>query len=138
MAKVEARSLRNYQILLSTENHAVLSDEPRGVGDGLGPNPYELLLAALGSCTTMTVEMYARRKQWPLEGVEATITHDRVHAEDCAACEAETGIVDRIGVTLRFRGDLSEEQTARLREIATRCPVRRTLTGAINVIDKVE
>lgn len=135
MANVRARSLEKYQILLNTESHALLADEPKGVGDGLGPDPYELLLSALGACTAMTLRMYARRKGWPLEDVRVDLTHERVHATDCASCEETEGYVERIRVSVHVEGDLDEEQVARIKDIATRCPVRKTLSQGV-VIDE--
>ena len=133
MAQIHARSLTGYQVLLNSENHAIVADEPKGVGDGVGPDPYELLLGALGACTVMTLQMYARRKQWQLGGVEADLTRERVHAADCEECEQETGFVDRIHVRLQLSGDLDPDQRQRLLEIADRCPVRRTLGGSANI-----
>ncbi len=127
MATVYARSLEKYQILLNTGEHALLADEPKGSGDGLGPDPYELLLSALGACTAMTLKMYARRKGWKLEEVRAELTYERVHASDCEDCEQKEGYVERIRIKLHVEGDLDEEQIKRLHEIAGRCPVRRTL-----------
>jgi len=135
MADVQARSLEKYQILLNTDSHALLADEPKGVGDGLGPDPYELLLSALGACTAMTLRMYARRKGWPLEEVRVDLTHERVHATDCASCEETEGNVERIRVSVHVEGDLDEEQVARIKDIATRCPVRKTLSQGV-VIDE--
>ena len=136
MAKTYARSLENFQILLNTENHAVLADEPKGTGDGLGPDPYELLLAALGACTSMTVRMYARRKGWDLQHVRAELVHDRVHASDCEKCEEKEGYVQRIRVKLAFEGYLDDAQRERLREIAAKCPVRRTLLETPEIVDE--
>lgn len=133
MAKVQARSLEKYQILLNTDSHALLADEPSGIGDGLGPDPYELLLSALGACTAMTLRMYARRKTWPLDDVRVELTHERIHASDCESCEETEGYVERIRVNVHVEGDLDDEQVARLKEIATRCPVRKTLTQGVTV-----
>ena len=130
MADIRARSLGGYQVLLQTDEHSVLADEPKGVGNGLGLDPYELLLSALGACTVMTLEIYAKRKEWPLEQVDAKLFRERVHARDCEECEQETGFVDRIHVRLDLKGDLDTQQRQRLLEIADRCPVRRTLANA--------
>jgi uncharacterized OsmC-like protein len=114
--------------------HRLAADEPVAAGGtDAGPSPYVYLLAALGSCTSMTVAMYARRKGWPLEGVEVELRHSRVHAQDCAECETKEGLLDRIDRVLRFAGPLSAEQRARLAEIADKCPVHRTLTAEINI-----
>ena len=116
-----------------SQRHRLTADEPAPIGDDRGPNPYELLLASLGSCTTMTLRMYADRKEWPLDGVTVRLKHDRIHAEDCADCETKDGRIDRIRKVLTLEGDLSDEQRARLLEIADRCPVHRTLTGEIKI-----
>lgn len=137
MTKITVGSLTNYQQLVTTDHHAVVADEPEGIGDGLGPNPYELLLSALGTCTAMTVLMYARRKGWALENVAVELSFARIHAEDCANCEQEGGMVESIGVKLRFEGALDQAQTGRLAYIASRCPVRKTLAGNPRIVDEV-
>src|SRR5215831_10353384 len=112
--------------------HALNADEPASAGglDG-GPNPYELLLMSLGSCTSMTVQMYAARKKWPLEQVIVRLRQERVHMQDCADCEKPDAMVHRIQKTLELVGALDEEQRKRLREIADHCPVHKTLTSKI-------
>lgn len=112
--------------------HTLIADEPVEVGGSdRGPTPYDLLCAALGSCTSMTLQMYARRKGWPLEGVVVRLRHGRIHARDCAECETREGKLDLIEREIALRGPLSDEQRERLREIADRCPVHRTLTQEI-------
>lgn len=114
--------------------HRFISDEPVALGGGdEGPDPYELLLAALGSCTSMTLALYARRKQWPLEAVAVRLRHAKIHASDCAECETKEGKVDRIEREIELSGPLSAEQRAALLAIADRCPVHRTLTSEIRI-----
>lgn len=114
--------------------HRLRADEPMAVGgDDAGPSPYELLLAALGACTSMTVRMYAERKQWPLERVSVQLEHARIHASDCAECETKQAYVDRIERVLTLDGPLDAEQRQRLLEIANKCPVHRTLLGEVQI-----
>jgi putative redox protein len=108
--------------------HALVADEPSSLGGAdAGPNPYELLLAGLGACTSMTIAMVARRRGWPLERVIVRLRHGRVHAEDCADCDTREAQADRFERVLRLAGPLDDAQRARLLEIAERCPVHRTL-----------
>lgn len=114
------------------------ADEPvEAGGQGSGPSPYGLLLSALGACTSMTLQMYASRKQWPLSGVEVRLAHRRTHAKDCSDCESKEGFIAEIDLTLTVRGDLTGEQRARLLEIAGKCPVKRTLEGEIKIRSKL-
>ena len=136
MAKIRARSLEKLQVLLDDGAHAWLADEPVSAGgDGLGPEPYNLLVSALGSCTVMTVQLYARRKGWDLDEVRAEVVHERIHASDCEDCEENEGYVERFRVNLSFDGNLDDEQRARLKEIAGKCPVRKTLLASPKIVD---
>jgi len=110
------------------------ADEPVALGGGgAGPSPYELLLASLGACTSMTLRLYAARKGWNLERITVRLRHYRVHAQDCIDCENKTVLVDRIERELDLAGSLSDEQKARLQTIAEKCPVHRTLTSRIDI-----
>jgi uncharacterized OsmC-like protein/alpha/beta superfamily hydrolase len=121
--------------LISAGGHALAADEPMAVGgEGRGPTPYELLAAGLAACTSMTLQMYARRKQWPLESVTTAVAHDRIHAADCADCEAREGRIDRFTRRLELEGAVDPAQRARLLEIANRCPVHRTLHAEVEVV----
>src|SRR5580693_3512561 len=112
---------------ISIGPHRLTADEPAG------PTPYDLLLAALGSCTSMTVGMYARRKAWPLESVTVRLRHSRIHASDCANCETEEGLLDRIERDVQLIGVLTDQQRAKLLEISNKCPVHRTLSSEIDI-----
>lgn len=114
--------------------HRLTADEPTTLGGtDTGPDPYDLLLAALGACTSMTLRMYAARKGWLLESVTVRLHHDKIHAVDCAECETRVGRIDRIDRTIELVGELDEEQRGRLLEIASMCPVHRTLKGEIEI-----
>lgn len=135
MGLVQVRSHRQpYQLTIRARTHEWAADEPREAGGGdAGPTPYELLLAALGSCTAITVQMYARRKEWPLESVEVELEHERVHAQDCEDCESKEGQISEIQLKLKLAGALTQEQEERILEIAGKCPVKKTLVGEIKI-----
>ncbi len=118
--------------LVAAGRHRLRADEPESAGgEDSGPGPYELLLAGLGACTSMTVRMYAERKKWPLERVTVDLKHGKVHATDCAECETREGHLDRIERVITLQGALEDAQRARLLEIANRCPVHRTLRSEV-------
>ena len=118
---------------ITAGRHVLTADEPVPIGADRGPSPYDLLLAAFGACTSMTVRMYADRQQWPLEHVTVRLRHSRIHAKDCADCETRVGMLDRIDRTIEFDGDLDDDQRRRLLEIADKCPVHRTLGSEIDI-----
>jgi uncharacterized OsmC-like protein/alpha-beta hydrolase superfamily lysophospholipase len=117
--------------------HVLLADEPAGVGDDYGPTPYDLLLASLGACTAMTLQLYAERKGWPLTHVSVQLRHERVHANDSRDCETPSCRIERIERIVNVAGPLSEEQRQRLLEIAERCPVHRTLMGEKRIVTRL-
>jgi putative redox protein len=114
--------------------HRLKGDEPVTFGGtDTGPSPYDFLLAALGTCTSMTISLYARRRDWPLENVTVSLHHSNIHAVDCADCETKEGKIDRIEREIQLTGALTTEQRSKLLEIASLCPVHRTLTSEINI-----
>jgi putative redox protein len=122
-----------YTQQITAGHHQLVSDEPRPIGDDAGPTPYDLLLAALGACTSMTLRMYADRKGWPLERVRVMLRHSRIHAEDCADCETTKGWIDHIDREVELVGELDDTQRQRLMHIADRCPVHQTLTSEVHI-----
>ena len=119
--------------------HTFTTDEPSAAGgDDAGPDPYTLLLGALGSCISMTVHLYARRKQWPVETVTVRLRQNRMHAKDCQDCKDKEGFIHRIERAVSVTGDLSPEQHARIQEIAHKCPVHKTLTSRIVITELKE
>ena len=140
MAKVTVQNLpdHTYSQLLTASPHAFLADEPpEAGGEGLGPGPYELLLWALGSCTSMTLLMYARRKGWEVAEISVELSFNRIHAQDSEDVEADSGRIELIHRDILLRGDISEEQKERLLEIAQRTPMSKTLSGGTRVIDSI-
>jgi putative redox protein len=114
--------------------HHLVADEPAAVGgDDLGPGPYELLLMALGACTSMTLRLYATRKQFPLERVIVRLKHDKRYLEDCAECSDKPVMLDHIDRDIELIGTLSDEQKAALLMMADKCPVHRTLISKIAI-----
>jgi putative redox protein len=118
---------------ISAGRHRLQADEPAPIGTDTGPTPYEILLAGLGACTSMTLRMYAQRKGFDLQRVTVRLQHSRIHAEDCVDCETKQGYLLRIDREIELTGNLNDAQKKRLLEIAERCPVHRTLTSEINI-----
>jgi uncharacterized OsmC-like protein len=115
------------------------SDEPVEVGGtGLAPTPYDLLCAALGACTSMTLKLYARTKGWPLREVRVIVRHHKIYASDCAECETREGRIDQIEREIELEGDLSDEQRQRLLAIADKCPVHRTLQREVRILTRLK
>lgn len=125
---------------LTAGKHELIADEPESVDGGKdqGPDPYDYLLMSLGSCTVMTVKMYANHKEWPVEDIFVELKHNKRHEEDCKNCEDKKSRIDFIEKELVVKGDLTEEQIDRLLEISQKCPVHRTLLGDIKIESKVE
>jgi putative redox protein len=131
---VTDRGPGTYTQHITLGRHQLVADEPRPIGNDAGPTPYDLLLAALGACTSMTLRMYANRKGWPLDEVRVTLRHSRIHAEDCAHCDTTRGLVDHIDRTVELIGALDDSQRQRLLQIADHCPVHQTLTSEIDIV----
>ena len=141
MSEVTVKSLGNLRNEVTYRaGQSLITDEPIAAGgEDAGPDPYTLLLGALGSCISMTVTLYARRKAWPVERVTVRLRQRRIHGKDCAACEEKPeGFVHQIERSVTIEGNLTEEQHARLQEIAHKCPVHKTLTSAIVISDTRE
>jgi putative redox protein len=135
---ITARSGTNFRVEVDDGRHLLVADEPAPLGEDAGPSPYYLLLAALAACTVMTLKMYARRKGWALQSVETRLSTRKVHAADFDTCEDDPNArIDLIERELVLRGELDDEQRARLIEIADKCPVHRSLTGEIVVETRV-
>lgn len=124
---------------IQSGSHRLIADEPLDVGGtDLGPNPYDLLLSALAACTVMTLRMYADHKGIPLTAVGVSLSHRKIHAQDCEDCASKSGRIDRIERSLQLEGDLTEAQRQRMTEIASRCPVHRTLTSETVIRTQLE
>jgi uncharacterized OsmC-like protein/pimeloyl-ACP methyl ester carboxylesterase len=126
-----------FQQTVSIGPHRLLADEPVGAGgEDSGPGPYDLVLAGLGACTSMTMRLYADRKSLPLERVTVTLKHSKIHAQDCTDCETRAGMLDQIDRLIAMEGALDSEQRNKLMEIAGNCPVHRTLTSEIRIVTR--
>jgi putative redox protein len=127
-----------YRVEIDASEHGLVADEPTEAGGtDAGATPYDLVLAALGACTAMTLRMYADRKQWPLEGVAVHMHHSRSHAVDEQHCEDRPARLDHIERTLEITGPLTHEQRVKLAEIAERCPVHRTLDAGVRITTRL-
>jgi uncharacterized OsmC-like protein/pimeloyl-ACP methyl ester carboxylesterase len=136
---VVVRETRNskFQQTVSIGPHLLVADEPVAAGgEDSGPGPYDFVLAGLGACTSMTMRLYAERKSLPLERTTVTLTHSKIHAEDCAECETKAGMLDQIDRVITMEGALDAEQRKKLMEIADKCPVHRTLTSEIHIVTR--
>ncbi|MGA7809620.1 alpha/beta fold hydrolase [Bradyrhizobium sp.] len=136
---VVVRETRNskFQQTVTVGPHRMLADEPASAGgEDSGPGPYDFLLAALGACKSMTMRLYADRKSLPLERATVTLSHSKIHAQDCAECETKEGLLDQIEVVIGLEGALDAEQRKRVLEIADKCPVHRTLTSEIRIVTR--
>ena len=128
MAALKASNTLNYQVNMSTDSFAIIADEPQSIGgDNQGPSPFELLLASLAACTAMTVRMYANRKKWAIDSINLSLDHEKISADACDDCLTIDGKVDIININIDFEGDLTDEQIDRLKVIAGKCPVHKSL-----------
>jgi uncharacterized OsmC-like protein/fermentation-respiration switch protein FrsA (DUF1100 family) len=124
--------------VVRSDNHEWMADEPTTVGgEDLGPDPYEHLLAALGTCTSMTIRMYANRKNLQLEDVKVKLSHSRDHVTDCEGCEDQPKKIEILDREISFIGDLTQEEREKLMEIADKCPVHKTLLGEISITSRM-
>lgn len=125
---------QGYTTQLRAGRHYFTADEPKSFGgEDFGPSPYELLSAGLAACTSMTIQMYARRKKWPLKNVETHVNHKKTHAEDCENCERNTAKIDVFEREIVLQGNLDEAQQQKILEIADKCPVHRTLSNKVEI-----
>lgn len=139
MAEVVVTSVGFLRQEIKAGNHTLFADEPiKDGGSDAGPDPYSLLLSSLGACTSMTLQLYARHKGWPLEKVEVSLRNESIHALDCDTCATKEGKLTRIERYISLTGPLTEEQRNRLLEIAERCPVHRTLSSEITIKDYLD
>lgn len=127
-----------FRTQINAAGHALIAGEPESAGgENSGPSPYDLLAAALASCTSMTLQLYARRKGLKLDKVTVRVAHSKVYATDCRDCETKVGKIDRLERAISLEGELDEPARQRLLEMADRCPVHRTLTSEIEVLTEL-
>lgn len=123
-----------YATTLTAGNHEMISDEPESSGGkDKGPDPYDLLLMSLGSCTAITLRMYIERKEWQVDDIYVELRHFKDHAEDCEDCNEKSARIDKIEKEIIVNGDLDDDQLNRLLEISYKCPVNKTLQGSIEM-----
>lgn len=128
-----------YKTTMTAGRHELLSDEPTSIGgQDEGPDPYDYLLMSLGSCTAITLRMYAARKKWPVEDIYIELRHFKDHAEDCEDCDEKSAKIDKIEKEILIKGDLTDEQLQRMLEISKKCPVNKTLKGSIEMKSTIE
>ncbi len=139
MTTVWVRSHGKYRQEIVADEHTFYADEPTSIGgQDTAANPYALLLGSLGACTSITLEMYARRKGWPLDGIEIELTHRKDYEHDCETCDEKDARIDMVDLKIRFFGPLDDTQQARLHEIAQRCPVNQTLSKGMRITHHAE
>lgn len=130
---------KKYKTVMTAGNHELIADEPEKAGGGdEGPDPYDYLLMALGSCTTITMKMYADHKGWPVEDIYVELKHFKAHAEDCEDCDDPKAKIDKIDKELIVKGDLTQKQLDRMLEISKKCPVHKTLLNKIEIQSSIE
>lgn len=124
-----------FKTTLTAGKHEIIADEPTSVpgGKNQGPDPYDLLLMSLGTCTAMTMKMYSERKKWPVQDIYIELRHNQNHAKDCKDCESPSSKIDFIEKEIIIKGDLTNEQKERMLEISKKCPVHRTLLSDIEI-----
>jgi putative redox protein len=139
MATVQVRTGTTFETRIQAGAHLLVADEPESAGGtDRGPTPYDFLAAALASCTSMTLRFFANREKIDLTGVQVTVTHDRMYAKDCAECLSKEGYIHQFNVSLTLDGNLTEAQRQELFGIAKRCPVYKTLTHEIHIVETLE
>lgn len=130
---------KNYETIMTAGRHELTADEPESMnGEDHGPDPYDYLLMSLGSCTAITLRMYAERKKWPIEDIFVELRHHKDHAEDCVDCDDKSAKIDKIDKEILVKGDLDQDQLDKLLEISHKCPVNRTLQGTIEMKSTIE
>ena len=131
---VTARSSTSFRVDIEAGRHHLIADEPVDAGGtDEGPTPYDFLSAALAACTSMTLHVVAKRENIPLQGLEMKVSNDRMYAKDCADCMNKSGYIHRFTVEIKINGEMTDAQRKRLQDVATRCPVKKTLTSEIKI-----